>query len=141
MNGERTFLDSNVLVYLFDRNAPDKHKIARALLVELQPSIVISTQVLQEFYVTVTRKLAVPLPADEAERQVHNFSTFDVVLVDVPLIQVAIALARTHVLSFWDALVIESAQARGCSRLLSEDLQDGREFGSLRIENPFRASR
>ena len=92
---------------------------------------------LQEFYVTVTRKLSPALSAEDAEEQVQNFSAFDVVAIDVPLIRTAIALAREHTLSLWDALVVESAGARGCTRLLTEDLQHGREFGRVRVENPF----
>jgi predicted nucleic acid-binding protein len=99
--------------------------------------IVISTQVLQEFYVTVTRKLSPALSAEEAEQQVQNFSAFEVIAIDVPLTRSAITLAREHTLSLWDALVVESARARDCSRVLTEDLQHGREFGRLRIENPF----
>ena len=138
MNGARTFLDSNVLVYLFDRSAPEKQKRAQGLLRELETSIVISTQVLQEFYVNVTRKQAPPLSVDDAQRQVDSFSAFEVVVIDVPLIGAAIRLSREHRLSLWDALIVESARARGCRRLFSEDLQHGREFGIVRVENPFR---
>jgi len=137
MSGDSTFFDTNVLVYLFDRNAAAKQRRSQALLADLMPSIVISTQVLQEFYVTVTRKLSPALSAEEAEQQVQNFSAFEVIAIDVPLIRTAITLAREHTLSLWDALVVESARARGCSRVLTEDLQHGREFGLLRIENPF----
>ncbi|MCC7241886.1 MAG: PIN domain-containing protein [Acidobacteria bacterium] len=137
MSDDRTFVDTNVFVYAVDRHSAAKQKRAEAVLEALGPSIVISSQVLQEFYVAVTRKLATPLPAKDAERHVHDLSGLDVVLIDVPIIRAAIVLSRDHHLSFWDALVIEAARVRGCSRLLSEDLQDGREFGRVRIENPF----
>jgi predicted nucleic acid-binding protein len=138
MSDGSTFFDTNVLVYLFDRSAAAKQKRARALLAELAPAIVISTQVLQEFYVTTTAKLTPPLSPEDAESQVRNFSAFDVVAIDVALVRSAISLSREHKLSLWDALIVESARARGCTRLLTEDLQHGREFGRLRVENPFR---
>lgn len=133
----RTFVDTNVLVYLFDRDAPDKQQRAREILASTGETLVLSTQVLQEFYVAVTRKLATPLPAAEAESAVRDLASLDVVVVDVPLIQAAVATARTSKLAFWDALIIEAARSGGCTRLISEDLQDGQTFGSVRVENPF----
>ena len=138
MNGEKAFVDTNVFVYAVDRHAPGKQRRAQAVLEELgASSIVLSTQVLQEFYVTATRKLVAPLSAEDAERRVHELSDLDVVVVELPLIRAAIALSREHSLALWDALIIESARTRDCRRLLSEDLQDGRQFGRVRVENPF----
>jgi predicted nucleic acid-binding protein len=139
MNG-KVFVDTNVLVYLFDRDAPTKQKTARTILEIEGPAgrIVISTQVLQEFYVSVTRKLAKPLSEQEAESAVRDLATLDVVQVDVDMVVRSIATARAHHLSLWDALIIEAAQSRGCRRVLSEDLQYGRQFGALTIENPFK---
>jgi predicted nucleic acid-binding protein len=137
MSDDRTFVDTNVFVYAVDSHSATKQERAQTVLEALGPSIVLSSQVLQEFYVTVTQKLAVPLPAEDAERRVHDLSGLDVVLIGLPIIRAAIVLSRDHRLSFWDAAVIEAARARGCSRLLSDDLQDGREFGRVRIENPF----
>jgi predicted nucleic acid-binding protein len=137
MNADRTFVDTNVLVYSVDRHARAKQKRALALLLELGASLVISTQVMQEFYVTATRKLPRPLSPAEADDHIERLARTDVVVVDVPLIRMAISLSREHRLALWDALIVESARARGCSRLLTEDLQDGHRFGSLRVENPF----
>jgi len=137
MTGSRTFVDTNVLVYAVDRQAGPKRARALTLLIELGASIVISTQVIQEFFVTATRKLAQPLPLDEAEHRVGELARVDVVVLDLPLIRNAISLSREHTLSFWDALLIQSAHVRGCTRLLTEDMQHGREFGRLRVENPF----
>lgn len=134
---DKTFADTNVLVYLFDRDAPAKQRRAREILASLRNSLVISTQVLQEFYVAVTRKLAIPLPTAEAGSAVRDLASLDVIVIDVPLIQSAIATAQTSKLAFWDALIIESARSGGCTRLMSEDLQDGQTFGSLRVHNPF----
>lgn len=137
MNVDRTFVDTNVLVYSIDRGSPEKRTRARALLTVLGDGIVISTQVLLEFYVTVTRKLAASMSAEEAQRRVVELSRLDVVSVTPPLVHAAVAVSREHQLSVWDGLIIESARARGCTRLLTEDLQHGREFGRLRVENPF----
>ena len=138
MNDDKAFVDTNVFVYAVDAGSPAKRRRAHALLAELAGSIVISTQVLLEFYVTATRKLAKPLSPEDAERRVHELSGTDVVEVTVPLVRTAITLSREHRLSLWDALIVESARARGCRRLFSEDLPHGRTFGNVRVENPFR---
>jgi len=135
---DRAFVDTNVLVYLFDRDAPDKRGRARTLLAELGGRAVVSTQVLQEFFVSVTRKLARPLPEDEAEAAVRDLARLDVVELDVALVLQAVTRARRQRLSLWDSLIVEAALARGCEVLFSEDLQHGQKLGSLRIENPFR---
>ena len=134
----RVFLDTNVLVYLFDRSAPGKRAVAARLLEERADEIVLSTQVLQEFYVAVTRKLGKPLTEAEAEAAVRHLSALAVVVVDSEIILAAVVLSRRHRIAFWDALIVEAALSRGCTTLLSEDLQDGRRFGALAIENPFR---
>jgi predicted nucleic acid-binding protein len=138
MNADRTFVDTNVFVYAIDRNDPAKQARAQTLLASLAGSIVVSTQVLLEFYVIATRRLVKPLSLQDAERRVQELSAADVVEVGVPLVRDAMALARGHRLSVWDALIVESARVRSCRRLLSEDLQHGREFGKVRVENPFR---
>jgi len=133
----RAFLDTNVLVYLFDRDTPAKQRRAREVLETEGGSAAVSTQVLQEFYVTVTRKLGQPLAEKDAEAAVRDLAALEVVPVDTPLVLAAIARSRADRLSLWDALVVESALRAGCRRLLTEDLQDGRLFGRLRVENPF----
>jgi predicted nucleic acid-binding protein len=134
---ERVFVDTNVLVYADDEDAGAKRERARTVLAELIPAgrAVISTQVLQEFFVIATRKLGIA--ADQARRRVDALARLDVVLVRPDLILDAIDLHRLHQLSFWDALVIRCAAAAGCSRLLSEDLNDGQVVSGVRIENPF----
>ncbi len=135
---DKVFVDTNVFVYLFDRDAPDKQRRARTLVEEQQHRLVLSTQVLQEFFVSVTRRLGKPLPVDEAEAAARDLAALEVVELEVDLVLRAMARVRRHPTSFWDALIVESALAAGCERLLSEDMQDGRRFGPLRIENPFR---
>jgi predicted nucleic acid-binding protein len=138
MNG-RVFLDTNILVYLYDSDAPEKQERARSILERdgASAEITISTQVLQEFYVTVARKFAKRLSEEEALLATRSLCELSLVQVDVALIFDAIRLARRHQLSLWDALIIEAALKAECETLLTEDLQNGQRFGRLRIENPF----
>ena len=136
----RTFFDTNVLVYLFDADSPDKQDRAREALRDRLESgaVVVSTQVLQEFFVTVTRKLARPLPAAEAEGALHRLMALPVVQVDPDLVLAAAVSSRRGRISFWDALILTAAAVAGCEEVLSEDLQHGQSFGRVRIVNPFR---
>ena len=135
----RTFLDTNVLVYLFDQKDPDKQTRAQSILAAEggEGTLILSTQVLQEFYSAVTRKLTPPLPLEVAQRAVERFSQFHVVPNDKALVLDAIALSRRHRISIWDALIIQAALRAGCTRLLTEDLHAGWEVQGLRLENPF----
>jgi len=133
------FLDTNVLVYLFDTGAPAKQRRAQEILEgeTRDGRVLLSTQVLQEFYVAVTRKLAKPLDGESAERAVHDLAALPTVQVDTPMVLSAVARSRRERLSFWDALIVESAVAGRAGRLLTEDLQHGRVIDGVRIENPF----
>lgn len=135
----RVFVDTNVFVYAFDDR--DRAKQERALAVlsgGARGELVLSTQVLQEFFVAVTRKLARPLPVADAEQAVRWMSRLPLVQVDAPMVLAAIGTHRRHTLSFWDALVVEAASTAGCERLLTEDLQDGMRFGNVTVEDPFK---
>jgi predicted nucleic acid-binding protein len=134
----RTFLDTNVLVYTDDKSAPGKQRTALDLVAVHRRSTtgVISMQVLQEYFVTVTRKLHVD--PQVARRKVELLAEFDIAAPDVADILAAIDLHRLHGFSFWDALVLRSAKQAGCTVLLSEDMQDRREIDGVRIVNPFR---
>jgi predicted nucleic acid-binding protein len=135
----KVFLDTNILVYLYDSDAPEKQKRARALLERygIPSEIIISTQVIQEFYVSVTRKFAKRLSDEETLVATKSLSRFPLVQVDAAMIFDAIGLARQRKISFWDALIIQAALRAGCETLFTEDLQDGQRMGRLRIENPF----
>jgi len=134
----RRFLDTNVLVYADDLDAGTKREKARGLLDEALASGegVVSTQVLQEFFVISTGKLGVE-PA-LARRKVELLAEMDLVRVDLDLILAAIDLSRLHSFSFWDALIVRAAAVAGCGILLSEDLQHGQVVDGVRIEDPFR---
>ena len=133
----RSFFDTNVLVYTDDASDPDKQAKALGLYRQchMRGHGVVSTQVLQEYFVTSTRKLGVE-PAI-ARRKVELFATMDVVVTQVDDILAATDLSRLHQLSFWDALVIRAALAAHCSVLYSEDLQHGFRIDGLEITNPF----
>jgi predicted nucleic acid-binding protein len=136
-----TFVDTNVLAYAHDASDQRRQPIAAALIDGLWRSRagVLSTQVLTEFYVVVTRKFDPPLSRREARGLVDAYAAWPVVQVDPPLIIAASALEEQHSLSFWDALIIEAARRAGAERLISEDLQHGRRIAGLVIENPFRS--
>jgi len=139
----RTFFDTNVLVYLFDADAPAKKAKATELLEAESKAgrIILSTQVLQELYVATTRKLAMPLTPSEAERAVRDLSVFSTVAVDASLIFGAIHICQRYGFSFWDGLIVQAALQGGASVLFTEDLQDGQTIESLQIVNPFRDER
>lgn len=136
----RRFLDSNILVYTDDLDEPERQQRALALVEEARISGtgVVSTQVLQEYFVATTRKLGVN--AEIAARKLHLFARLGVVVIDVPDIEAAVDLQRLHRLSFWDALIVRAAQRGGCEMLYTEDLQHGALLAGVRIENPFSAA-
>ncbi|MCA1671233.1 MAG: PIN domain-containing protein [Actinobacteria bacterium] len=135
------FVDTNVLVYAHDATDDGRRPVAQRLLDELwrADTGALSTQVLQEFYHTVTRKLPVPLTPAAARQSVADYADWQVVAIDPLLILSASHLAEGHSVNFWDALIVEAALRAGATELVTEDLQDGREFGSLRVHNPFKA--
>jgi predicted nucleic acid-binding protein len=137
MSDGRSFLDTNVLVYTDDEDSPEKKQRALELFAALrrQRTGVLSTQVLQEYFVTATRKLGVG--AEVARRKTEIFGRLHLVNLGLEDVLGAIDLLRLHQLSFWDALVVRAALVSGCSRLLSEDFQAGRRFDRLEVVNPF----
>jgi len=136
------FVDTNILVYAYDVDAGRKYEIARDLLMRLWKSrqAVLSTQVLQEFYVTVTRKLSTPLDSATARRVIARYQAWPVQLIDVATVLEASEIAERHQLSFWDGLIVAAARQAGAERVLSEDLQAGRVIESVLIENPLTGS-
>lgn len=134
-----TFVDTNVLVYAHDRSETRRQPIAQALLDVLwrTRSGVLSTQVLQEFYVVTTRRFDPPMRRRAAREVVALYGEWPIVQVDVALILAASKLEERHAFSFWDALVVEAARRCGATRLLTEDLQAGRRIDGISIENPF----
>lgn len=135
----KTFVDTNILLYAHDRGAGEKGEIAAARLRDLWETEqgVLSVQVLQEFFVNVTRKIAVPLPVPVAREMLRIYrpwvrreSTADTVLRATELMELA-------QLSFWDALIVAAAEEAGAQTLLSEDLNGGQVIAGVRVVNPF----
>lgn len=133
----RSFFDTNILIYADDKSTPAKQKRALDLVAAHRRGAtgVVSTQVLQEYFVTVTRKLGVD--ARVARRKVELLAEFDVAAPDVVDILAAIDLHRLHGFSFWDSLILRCAIQSGCTVLLTEDLQKSREVDGVSIVNPF----
>jgi predicted nucleic acid-binding protein len=133
----RTFVDTNVWVYAVDGAEAAKQQRARSVLEGLDPSsTVVSAQVLNEYYVTVTRKLAQPLSPADATTAVRGIADLEVVAITGPLVLRGIDRARDSDLSLWDALIVEAARAADCDVLLTEDLNADQDFGGVRVENP-----
>src|SRR6266704_2575276 len=137
MNG-RTFVDTNVLIYAHDVDSKSKHEIAKNILRELwsERTGVLSMQVLQEFYVNVTRKIASPLSKDLARLVVSSYAMWCMETTPTE-ISAAFRIEDESRIGFWDALIISSAAKSGASRILSEDLSAGQRIAGVLIENPF----
>ncbi|GAC1333732.1 MAG: PIN domain-containing protein [Candidatus Dormibacteria bacterium] len=135
----REFLDTNVLVYAHDTTAGDRRAGAIELLERLAHDrrVALSVQVLQEFFVTVTRKLPNPIAITEAQAIVADLSTLPTHAPSGNDVLAAIDLHRAHGISFWDAMVIRSAAQLDCAVLWSEDLAAGQQYGSVEVRNPF----
>ncbi len=134
------FLDANILVYAYDRTAGVKHDLA-ARLVEgcwKAENGCLSLQVLQEFYVTVTQKITLPLDHQTARQIVEDLSHWRLHTPGTGDLLQAIDFKKTFQLAFWDALVVQSASCLGCKQLLTEDLSHGQAFGEMRVIDPFR---
>ncbi|AEG16700.1 hypothetical protein Desku_3210 [Desulfofundulus kuznetsovii DSM 6115] len=138
-NGDRQFVDTNVLVYAHDTSAGEKHARAKALVAELWQSGngCLSVQVLQEFYVTVTQKVRKPLAPETASRIIEYLSNWRVHTPDAGDVLEAIRIQQRYAISFWDAMIIRSAQALDCRVIWSEDLNPGQYYGEAKVVNPF----
>lgn len=136
MSVERTFVDTNVLLYAYDTEGGAKHQRASAALAELWEARagVVSTQVLQEFAVNARKKLKVPNVA--IARVIGTYRAWDVHRIDVEDVLGALTTSEANVISFWDALVVVAAARSGASRLYTEDLNHGQLISGVRIVNP-----
>jgi predicted nucleic acid-binding protein len=132
----KIFIDTNLLVYALDKHSPEKQTKCRNLLKSIATDFdaVISTQVMQEFYVAATKKLgADPLIVKDI---LHSFERFEIVLITQEIIKEAIDCCIINRLSFWDALIVTSAENAKCHQLWTEDLNDGQVIRGVRIKNP-----
>ena len=136
---DRTFVDTNILVYAHDQDAGDKHKIAADRVSSLWESRsgVLSTQVLQEFYVTLTRKIPDPLDRPTVRRLIKNYLNWDVAVNDPLIVLQASEIEEANKISFWDALIVSAAFSKNVATILTEDLNHGQILEGIAIVNPF----
>ncbi len=141
MSGDRVFVDTNILVYAYDSSAGDKHEIAKKEIAGLWNSGLglISTQILQELYVTITKKVPRPVDSDIARRIIQDLLQWKVIINDGQSILEAIEIQNKHRFGFWDALVVQAALKGKAAVLLSEDFEAGRTIDGVAIRNPFLA--
>lgn len=133
----RTFLDTNVIAYQFDAGDHGRRERARQLLTSPGHDFVVSTQVLLELFVVVTRKLTPALPHAAAAQVLSTLAHLPVVTTDAALVHRAVATSGHHQISVWDALIIEAAAQAGCAVLWTEDLAHGSTLRGVSIVNPF----
>ena len=135
---DRAFVDTNILVYAHDADSGEKHTIAVKTMTDLWESRkgIISTQVLQELYVTLTRKVASPLRGNIARRLIRNYLTWELVVNDGPIILHATEIEDNYRLSFWDSLIVAAAYSKNATIILTEDLNDGQHIEGIMIRNP-----
>jgi predicted nucleic acid-binding protein len=140
MKGDRTFVDTNILVYAHDSSAGQKRERASRIVLDLweRGLGILSTQVLQEFFVIVTRKIPRPLSQDEAEEIIVHLLNWKIIINDGQAILSAIDVHRRYQYPFWDSLIIQAALAGQANVLLSENFQSGQMIESMRIVNPFK---
>ena len=139
MSDNRQFVDTNVLVYAHDVTAGDKRSQARALVEELWDSRdgCVSVQVLQEFFVTTTRKIPRPLGAPAAAQIIGDLAHWHVHAPAAGDVVAAIEIRQRTGASFWDAMILRSAKELGCQTLHSEDLNPGQAYDGVQVRNPF----
>lgn len=135
----KAFVDTNILVYAYDRGAGDRHEKALNLIEQLwqKGNGILSTQVLQEFYVNVRRKAQRPVTVEQARTLISDYLAWNPVVNDGAAMLDAIDLEKRYQLSFWDALIVTAAQKGGASIIYSEDFNHGQKFGSVEVQNPF----
>lgn len=138
----KVFVDTNILVYAYDRDAGKRHAAAKELVRALwtERSGLVSTQVLQEFYVITTRKLKRPLTASQAREVIRTYEPWVRSAIQTRTLLRASEVAENRTISFWDALILACAEQDGAEELLTEDLQHSASISGIRIRNPFVAA-
>ena len=136
MSGE-SFLDTNILVYAATSDPSEGCKRKTALALIEREEFALSAQVLQEFYVTVTRKLERPLTSDQAMEWLEQLEAFPCMPVDAALVKIAVEISERYRISYWDGAVVAAAGRAGANILYSEDLNDGQDYDGVRVVNPF----
>ena len=140
MSGDKIFVDTNILVYSHDVDAEQKHQIAQNTLLELWKNRngVLSVQVLQEFYVTMTRKVLHPIPPNSVRNIIRDYFSWHIEINDLNSILIASRIGEDYKISFWDALIVAASLKAKADKILTEDLQAGQIIEGIPIENPFK---
>ena len=135
------FVDTNILLYAYDLDAGSKHERAKQLMIELwnEGNGCLSTQVLQDFFVNVTKKIPQPLSTSIAREIMRTYLTWIHVATDGEMAIRASEIADTWQTSFWDGMIIAAAERSGATELLSEDMQSGQRVAGLLITNPLKS--
>jgi len=135
----KSFVDTNILVYAHDRLSGLKHDRARALVQRLWETGegVLSTQVLQEFCVSLRRKVSNPVPTEKLRQLVSNYLTWQIVVNTPDSTLRALEIEERYQISFWDALILQAAESGGAEVIYSEDLNAGQTYSGVRVLNPF----
>ena len=138
----KTFVDTNILVYAYDRGAGEKHVAAQRAIEQLwkDGNGLISTQVLQEFYINIRRKAQRPISISAARNLIADYLAWDPVVNNGTSILEAMDVERRYKLSFWDSLIVVAAQQSGAEILLSEDFNQGQKYGSVQVQSPFESN-
>ncbi|MBW1961295.1 MAG: PIN domain-containing protein [Deltaproteobacteria bacterium] len=136
---DRLFLDTNILVYAYDKHETRKQKKAQKLLTDgiEQENLFISVQVLGEFFNVVTRHIPQPMTDDEAREIITTLSILPVMEIDLRMVIRAIDTHKAYQISYWDALIVSAAELAGCKMILSEDLNDSQAYHKILVSNPF----
>jgi predicted nucleic acid-binding protein len=131
------FFDTNILVYAATGTGREERKRQRAMELVESENFGTSAQVLQEFFVTVVKKAARPLSAEQAVEWIEQWSAFPCQAVDHQLVRIAIERSERYAISYWDAAILAAAEALGAHTVYSEDLNHGQKYGRVRVVNPF----
>ncbi len=136
---DKYFIDSNIIVYAHDHSEKKKYNISKKLILNgiMNENIVISTQVLSEFFVTVTKKIKKKLPVKTARKEIDLLKSLQIIEIDIDLILLAIDILLKYKLSYWDSLIISAAKRSGATVIYTEDMNAGQKIESIKIINPF----
>ena len=138
---DKTFLDTNILVYAYDRHDPSKQNKAQKLITDgiEKENLALSVQVLGEFFNVVTRYIPQPLTSDEAREIIDTLRVIPVQEIDLSMVNRAIETHQIYRISYWDALIVSAAERAECPLLFSEDLNNGQIYHEILVQNPFTA--
>ena len=132
------FLDTNILVYAVTSDAEEHTKRQRALEIIETEDFAISAQVLQEFYVTVTKKIEIPLSPHQTLEWLEQFEAFQCVPIETSLVKITAEISERFKISYWDGAIVAAAELLGAQTLYSEDLNHEQKYGTVQVIDPFR---